>query len=169
MAAIVAVNTMGDNDMQPVTTWLEEYGESHQNATNKALHWICVPLIVLSLVGLMWSVPVPAAFEQISPLMNWGTLFMLAALVYYFILSYTLAFGMVLVTAGMVAFLHWMDGLSIPLGQLSIGIFVAAWIGQFIGHAIEGKRPSFFKDVQFLMIGPIWLLSALYRKLGIPL
>ncbi len=155
--------------MQPVTAWLDEYGESHQNAANKALHWVCVPLIVLSLVGVLWSLPVPAVFEQASPLMNWGTLFMLAAIVYYFILSITLALGMVVVTAGMVLLLHWMDGLGIPLWQLSIGIFVAAWIGQFIGHAIEGKRPSFFKDLQFLMIGPIWLLSDLYRRLGIPL
>ncbi|MBT8143411.1 MAG: DUF962 domain-containing protein [Gammaproteobacteria bacterium] len=155
--------------MQPVNEWLDEYGESHQNATNKFLHWICVPLIVLSLVGLLWSAPVPAVFEQVSPLMNWGTLFMLAALVYYFIMSFTLAIGMVFVTGAMVALLVWMDGLNVPLWQLSIGIFVVAWIGQFIGHAIEGKRPSFFKDLQFLMIGPIWLLSALYRKVGIPL
>ena len=155
--------------MQPVTAWLDEYGESHQNPANKALHWVCVPLIVLSLVGVLWSLPVPAAFEQISPLMNWGTLFMFAALVYYFILSYTLAIGMVFVTAGMVLLLNWLDGLAVPLWQLSIGIFVAAWVGQFIGHAIEGKRPSFFKDVQFLMIGPIWLLSDLYRRLRIPL
>lgn len=154
--------------MQPVNAWLDEYGESHQNPLNKALHWVCVPLIVLSLVGLLWSLPVPDAFATISPLMNWGTLFLFAALVYYFIMSIPLALGMVIVTAAMVWLLNWMDGLVVPLWQLSIGIFVAAWIGQFIGHAVEGKRPSFFKDLQFLMIGPIWLLSALYRKLGLP-
>jgi uncharacterized membrane protein YGL010W len=49
----------------------------------------------------------------------------------------------------------------------SLVIFVAAWIGQFIGHAIEGKRPSFFKDLQFLLIGPLWLLAAAYRRLGL--
>lgn len=154
--------------MQPVQTWLDDYGDSHRNPTNKLLHWICVPLIVVSLIGLLWSLPVPAVFDEISPLMNWGTLFMLAALVYYFIMSLTLAIGMVFVTAGIIATVHWLDGFAMPLWQISIAIFVAAWIGQFIGHAIEGKRPSFFKDLQFLMIGPIWLLSAIYRKVGIP-
>ncbi len=155
--------------MQPVTTWLDEYGESHQNPTNKFLHWICVPLIVLSLIGLLWSLPVPEAFVRMSPLMNWGMLFLLASLVYYFIMSITLAIGMVPIIAGTIALVHWADGLATPLWQISIAVFVLAWIGQFIGHMIEGKKPSFFKDVQFLMIGPIWLLSAVYRKLGIPI
>ena len=42
-------------------------------------------------------------------------------------------------------------------------VFVLAWIGQFIGHLIEGKRPSFFKDLQFLLIGPAWLMAFVYR------
>ena len=42
-----------------------------------------------------------------------------------------------------------------------------AWIGQFIGHKIEGEKPSFFEDLQFLLIGPAWLLGAIYQKLGI--
>ena len=155
--------------MPSIDTWLDDYGASHQNPTNKFLHWICVPLIVLSLVGLLWSVPVPASFEKTSPLMNWGMIFLLASLVYYFIMSYTLAIGMVFVVAATIALISWLDGFSTPLWLISLGIFVAAWIGQFIGHIFEGKRPSFFKDVQFLMIGPIWLLSAVYKKLGIPI
>lgn len=154
--------------MQPVQTWLDEYNESHLNPTNKLLHWICVPAIVLSLIGLLWALPVPAAFAEISPLMNWGSLFILAATVYYFLMSIPLALGMLVVSAAMIWLLNWMDGLATPLWQICIAIFVIAWIGQFIGHAIEGKRPSFFKDVQFLMIGPIWLLSFIYRKLNIP-
>lgn len=154
--------------MQPVETWLNEYGESHQNPTNKFLHWICVPLIVLSLIGMLWSIPVPAAFEKASPLMNWGVIFLLASLVYYFIMSLTLAVGMVALAAAAIALLSWADGLSTPLWLLSLGVFVLAWVGQFIGHIVEGKKPSFFKDLQFLMIGPIWLLSDVYRKLGIP-
>ncbi|MBT8135884.1 MAG: DUF962 domain-containing protein [Gammaproteobacteria bacterium] len=155
--------------MQSVQTWLDEYGESHQNPTNKFLHWICVPLIVVSLIGLLWSIPVPDSFATVSPLLNWGVIFLLAALVYYFIMSFSLAIGMIFVTAGIVALVDWLNGFSTPLWVLSIAIFAGAWIGQFIGHVVEGKRPSFFKDVQFLMIGPLWLLSAIYRKLGIPL
>jgi uncharacterized membrane protein YGL010W len=153
--------------MRPVQAWLDEYGESHINPTNKIIHWICVPLIVLSLVGALWSLPVPQAFADISPLLNWGALFVLASIAYYFIMSIPLALGMLLVMLPALALLTWASGLSTPLWMLSLGVFIVAWIGQFIGHMIEGKRPSFFKDVQFLMIGPIWLLGFIYRRLGI--
>lgn len=153
--------------MRPVQVWLDEYGESHVNQINKIIHWICVPLIVLSLVGALWSLPVPQAFADISPLMNWGTLFVLASIVYYFIMSIPLALGMLLIMLPGLALLEWASALSTPLWMLSLGVFVVAWIGQFIGHIIEGKRPSFFKDLQFLMIGPIWLLGFIYRRLGI--
>jgi uncharacterized membrane protein YGL010W len=153
--------------LKSVDIWLEEYGESHQNPVNKSIHWICVPLIALSLVGVLWDLPVPRAFADISPVMNWGMLFLMASIVYYFILSPRLALGMVIVIAGFVLALWWLDTLSTPLWQISVAIFVAAWIGQFIGHAIEGQKPSFFEDLQFLMIGPLWLLSFVYRRLGI--
>ena len=155
--------------MKNIETWLNEYGESHQNPKNKGLHWICVPLIVISLIGMLWSIPVPAVFDDISPLMNWGVIFLFAALAYYFIMSIPLAIGMTVFTAAVIAIINWLDAFSTPLWVIAIGIFVAAWIGQFIGHIFEGKKPSFFKDVQFLMIGPLWLLSAAYRKLGIPI
>ena len=86
--------------LKSVDIWLEEYGESHQNPVNKAIHWICVPLIALSLVGVLWDLPVPRAFADISPVMNWGMLFLMASIVYYFILSPRLALGMVIVIAG---------------------------------------------------------------------
>lgn len=154
--------------MAGIEKWLDDYGQSHQNPVNKAFHWICVPAIVFSLIGLMWSLPVPRVFTEISSILNWGTLFLMASIVYYFILSATLALGMVAVSAGIIYALFRLDALSTPLWQISIGIFVIAWIGQFIGHMVEGKRPSFFEDLQFLMIGPIWLLSFIYRRLGIP-
>ena len=153
--------------MRNAEEWLAEYGESHRNATNKLLHWICVPLIVLSLIGLLWSIPVPQAFADISPALNWATAFLMAAVVYYFILSTSLALGMLPVLAGFVALTVWLDSLRPPLWLISLAIFAAAWTGQFIGPAIEGRRPSFFRDLQFLMIGPAWLLAALYRRLGI--
>jgi uncharacterized membrane protein YGL010W len=153
--------------MRTTQDWLDEYSESHQNPVNKAVHWICVPLIALTVIGLLWSLPVPAAFREISPIMNWGMLFMMASVVYYFILSPRLALGMVGVLAVFSAALIWLDGLETPLWLICVTIFVLAWIGQFIGHAVEGKRPSFFKDLQFLMIGPMWLLSFVYRRLGI--
>lgn len=153
--------------IQSVQSWLDEYGESHQNLTNKAIHWICVPLIALSLIGVLWDLPVPAAFADISPVMNWGMLFMMASVVYYFIMSPKLAVGMVLLMIVFALVLGWLDRLATPLWQICVTVFVLAWIGQFIGHIAEGKRPSFFKDLQFLMIGPLWLLSFIYQRLGI--
>ena len=99
--------------------------------------------------------------------MNWGTLFMMASVVYYFIMSPRLAVGMLGVIALFAAILVWLDGLRTPLWLICVAVFALAWVGQFLGHAVEGKRPSFFKDLQFLMIGPMWLLSFVYRRLGI--
>lgn len=154
--------------LRSVHDWLEEYGESHRHPTNKRIHWVCVPVIVFSVVGILWSLPVPAAFVAISPAMNWAVLFAMAAVVYYFILSPSLAVGMVAVLAGMLALADWMDGLATPLWLISVVIFVVAWIGQFVGHHVEGRKPSFLKDLLFLMIGPAWLLAFVYRRLGIP-
>lgn len=154
--------------MQSIDVWLDQYGESHQDPVNKAFHWVCVPAIVFSLVGLMWSLPVPRVFSETSPILNWGTVFLMASIVYYFILSVPLALGMVAISAAIIYGLSALDGLAVPLWKTSVAIFILAWIGQFIGHMVEGKRPSFFQDLQFLMIGPIWLLSFIYRRLGIP-
>lgn len=153
--------------MKTVNQWLAEYGESHQNRSNKLLHWICVPIIVVSLVGLLASLPVPAAFAAISPVLNWGTLLLLLGVVYYFLMSWPLAIGMMLFAGAVIAALMLLERLPGSLWAICVALFVVAWVGQFIGHHYEGKRPSFFKDVQFLMIGPLWLLSFIYRKLGI--
>jgi uncharacterized membrane protein YGL010W len=162
-----AATTAGKISMRTVTEWLGEYGASHQNATNKLLHWLCVPPIVLSVLGLLWSMPVPEAFAVTSAWLNWATLAAIGALAYYIVLSPKLAIGIALAFVALLWVVQWLDTLPWPLWATSIAIFVAAWIGQFIGHAVEGKRPSFFKDLQFLLIGPLWLVSALYRRLGV--
>jgi uncharacterized membrane protein YGL010W len=154
--------------MRSVTDWLQEYGASHQDPVNKVLHWLCVPAIVLAVLGLLWAVPVPQAFSATSPWLNWATLGAAAALIYYLQLSPALAAGAL---AGFVVLLgvtHELARLPWPLWLTSLVIFVIAWVGQFIGHAIEGKRPSFFKDLQFLLVGPLWLLAAGYRNLRVP-
>lgn len=153
--------------VKTIHDWLNEYAESHQNPLNKRIHWICVPLIALSLIGMLWDLPVPAPFTDISPAMNWGMLFMMASIVYYFILSPALAIGMVAIMALFAIVLWQLDSFDTPLWLICVVVFVLAWIGQFVGHVAEGKRPSFFKDVQFLMIGPLWLMSFVYRRLGI--
>jgi uncharacterized membrane protein YGL010W len=154
--------------MRTVADWLSEYGTSHENPTNELLHWICVPLIVLAVLGFLWSVPVPAGFAALSPWLNWATLTAAAALIYYALLSPALALGTAAVFAALLAVTQWLTHLPWPLWLTSLTVFVLAWIGQFIGHVIEGKRPSFFKDVQFLLIGPLWLLAAAYRRFSVP-
>ncbi|MEJ2523877.1 MAG: DUF962 domain-containing protein, partial [Gammaproteobacteria bacterium] len=108
--------------LRSVQSWLDEYGESHQNPTNKLIHWICVPVIVFSVVGILWSLPVPAAFEDISPAMNWAVLFAMAAIVYYFILSPSLALGMVLILAAMLVLAHWISISSWSLLWVSVAV-----------------------------------------------
>ena len=154
--------------MRSVSDWLAEYGASHQNPTNKLLHWLCVPPIVLAVMGLLWCVPVPRAFAAVSAWLNWASLAAAAALLYYLALSPRLAAGVAIAFAGLLALTRALSGLPWPLWETSVVIFGVAWIGQFIGHAIEGVRPSFFKDLLFLLIGPLWLLAAAYRRLGAP-
>lgn len=154
--------------MRTVEQWLQEYGESHRDATNKTLHWICVPIIVVSLIGLLWSLPTPASWREISPLLNWGSLFLAASILYYMMISVSLALGMALFVALVMLSIVGLQNLPWPLWSVCLALFVLAWIGQFIGHHYEGRRPSFFKDIQFLLIGPLWLLSFVYRKLRIP-
>lgn len=152
--------------MRTAQQWLQEYGASHQHPTNKLLHWLCVPPIVLTVVGLLWALPVPSAFHAASPWLNWATIAIAATVLYYASLSYALAIGAAVALVALALIVSWLDSLATPLWAICLGIFIIAWIGQFIGHAIEGKQPSFFKDLQFLLIGPMWLLSFIYRKVG---
>jgi uncharacterized membrane protein YGL010W len=150
--------------MRTLAQWLNEYGESHRNALNERVHFICVPAIVLAVLGLLSCIPIPRIWTGV-PGLNWAALIAALALIYYCSLSWALAAGVAACFAVMFAVVHLLAGLSWPLWATSLVIFVVAWIGQAIGHAIEGKRPSFFKDVQFLLIGPLWLLAAAYRRL----
>jgi len=154
--------------MRTVQQWLIEYGDSHRHATNKALHWVCVPVIVWCIIGLLWTLPTPRAFRAVSPDVNWAGISVVVAIAYYALLSVRLALGAGVVFVAMLWSIDSLDRFgALRLSALCIGLFLVAWVGQFIGHAIEGKRPSFFKDIQFLLIGPLWLLADAYRRMGI--
>lgn len=131
---------------------LAQYGESHRNPVNELIHFVCVPVIVFTLLGLLWA---------IHPLVALAT--SIAALVYYYQLSRPFAAGMLAMIAIMLGLLAALPPATIL--PLSLAIFVLAWIGQFIGHKIEGKKPSFFDDLRFLLIGPLFVLGFLYRRL----
>lgn len=146
--------------MKTIQDWLDEYQSSHMNPVNKRLHWICIPPIVFSVIAGLKAVPVG------NELVNPATVALLLAWAYYFRLSPRLALGILLLIPPLYGLV-----LAIPAGALlpvAVGVFVLAWIGQFIGHHVEGARPSFFKDLQFLLIGPLWLLADVYRRLDIP-
>lgn len=151
--------------MKTIQQWLDAYGESHQNPINKAIHWICVPAIMFSLIGLIMSIPFP--FGDITLYFNWATPVYLAALIFYLRLSVVMFIGFALIMGTMIwlNLLIYYSELNLPL--ISILIFIAAWIGQFKGHQIEGKKPSFLQDIQFLLIGPAWLLHFVLKKAGI--
>lgn len=151
--------------MRDINDWLTEYGASHQNPTNKLLHWVCVPPIVLTVLGFISLIPVPSALAALWSDFNWVYVALLLALIYYWLLSPPLALGMIPVVILMLWLLAGMAALPWPLWASCLAVFVVTWIGQFIGHHVEGVRPSFFKDLQFLLIGPLWLLAFVYRSL----
>jgi len=133
-------------------SWLAAYGASHQNPLNERLHRVCVPLITASVLGLAWAAA-PWLAVAVSAL----------ALAFYLRLSVPLATGMLVLGGGCLLVVSRLPHLV----ETSLAVFVLAWVGQFYGHHVEGRRPSFFQDLQFLLVGPIWLLSALYRRLGL--
>lgn len=159
--------------MKTIQEWLAEYSVSHQNQTNKLVHWICVPIIFFTVVGLLYSIPTP--FVEVTPQNAlWAQGFfakvaLVLIFIYYSILSAKLAAGMLIYALFCLFVCHSIQNAGLNLAVVSIVLFVLAWIGQFWGHKVEGKKPSFLKDLQFLMIGPAWIMSALYKKFGISL
>jgi uncharacterized membrane protein YGL010W len=144
--------------------WFELYGESHKNAVNKAIHWVCIPLIVLSTLGVLQAIPVPGA----TPWLHGGTVVAALAMLFYGRLSSTILVGMAGVAGTCLAVNGAIAQAGLPIGWISAGIFAGAWVAQFVGHKIEGKKPSFFQDLQFLLVGPAWLLQFVYKKAGVP-
>jgi len=157
--------------MRKIDLLLNEYGESHRNETNKLIHWFCVPAIFFSVVGLIFSIPggfLPESLPFLGSFANWATVVLILVLIYYLSLSVPLTVGMLFFSLFCLALANFLNIVSSgKLWAISLGIFVVAWIIQFVGHKIEGKKPSFFKDVQFLMVGPAWLMHFIYKKLGV--
>ncbi len=158
---------------RPVDIYFDKYQESHNNQINEIIHWICVPLIIFSLLGLIWNIPFPHLefLGHYNGFFNWASILIAFVLYYYFTLSPLLAFLMVWVLAIMayiIVQIELFTGLGSSIAYIIYAvIFVTAWIGQFIGHKIEGKKPSFLDDLRFLLIGPIWLLHFICLKFGL--
>ena len=148
-----------------IDRWFSSYSSDHRNTTNQWLHVVCVPLILWSVIALLWCIPVPGSLFGPGA---WAALVMFMAWSFYYRHSRTLGMGMLLIFVLFSWATRWlhMELGTIGLLKLAIGVFVVAWIGQFVGHHIEGRRPSFLTDLTYLLIGPIWVLNKLYRKLS---
>jgi uncharacterized membrane protein YGL010W len=158
--------------MNTIQDWFDAYGQSHRNKVNKAIHWICVPLIFYSLIGILSLVSFGFLYglvpESLIPYLHLGTVLMLFGIVFFLRLSRSIALGMVVVSVIILYLVHSAHlSFGADVWKFFVGIFVVSWIGQFIGHKIEGAKPSFFDDLKFLMIGPAWLLHFIYRKVGL--
>ena len=153
--------------MKDIYQWNNEYSQYHKNKTNKLIHWVCVPMIMFTLFGLL------SLINYSIYNINILQIFIILSLLFYLRLSISLSIGMLIIS---ILFYYITTNIISTIflnkGQLLIiyiGIFTIAWIGQFIGHKIEGEKPAFFKDLQFLLIGPVWLLSFIYNKFNIRL
>ena len=149
--------TLPDAETPPVTRRVDQlithYGQSHQNPGNEVIHFVAIPLIMLSLLGMLYALHPYAAFA-----------FVAASMVYYARLSWVFFVAMVLWSA--ITF-SGVFAMGVQVLPMSVAIFVGAWIMQFIGHKMEGKKPSFFEDIQYLWVGPLFVLSKLFGKLGV--
>lgn len=150
--------------MRTLDQWLALYGESHQNSTNKNIHRVCVPLIMMSLLGLVALIPTPMMMTEYR--IDFSHLIVLGALIFYFLLSRTFFALMIGVVAPMLV-INQMVNISLDTQAATIiwaTVFILAWIGQFVGHKIEGKKPSFLEDLAFLLIGPLWIVAPLFPR-----
>jgi uncharacterized membrane protein YGL010W len=145
--------------------WLDSYSRDHQHPINQVLHWVCVPLIVWSAIAMMWTIPVPETWFRHG---SWAVLAIVLAFAWYWKHSRRLGAPLLMVLTLFALSCYWayQQFGPITLLQTGIGVFVIAWIGQFIGHLIEGKRPSFLTDLAYLLVGPAWLMDKLLRRLG---
>ena len=152
----------------PAEHWLAVYDRDHSHIANRLIHWICAPAFMAGLLGILWCIPMPSAPATNLAAINWATLFAMASIVYYFIMSITLALGAVLFIAAALGGIIWLDFIGAPLLLISSSVLFAAALAQFIGHRFEAGG-SLMKDVLYCIIAPLWVLAGIYRRLGIPI
>jgi hypothetical protein len=153
--------------MSETDRWMSHYGDSHRDISYPTVHWLAVLILVPATAGMLWSLPTPQAFAEISPLLNWGTTFLMAAMIYYFIISLPLAMGMLPFICAVTALGLWLKRSGLSVAGASLGLMIAAVAGLYVGHRRSGGIGAVLSDIQLMAIGPIWLLSRLYRRMGI--
>lgn len=154
--------------MTEIDGWLGRYEANHNDLRNPVVYWAAVPMLVLGTVGLFWALPVPLQFFEISPLLNWGSAFLMATAIYYFIISLSLAIGMLPFLLGLAAFQLWLAQSQYPPLGVSVGLLLAGTVGLWLGRRGPGSFRAMLQDFQLMMIGPVWLLSTIYKRFGVP-
>ena len=154
--------------MTEIDNWLDRYEREHQDLTNPLVYWAAVPMVVLGIVGLFWYLPVPDEFRQISPFLNWGSAFLMATAIYYFIISLSLAIGMLPFLLGLSAIQVWLAQSPYPQLGVSVGLLVAGTVGLWLGRRGPGSLRGVLQDFHLVMIGPVWLLSVVYKRFRVP-
>lgn len=149
--------------MKTLKQWFDEYAVSHQNPTNKSIHYFCVPAIFFSVVGLLMCVKIIFFNLNLSIIENLAFLVLIFVMIFYFRISVSMGIKMTVFSI-VCLFFNFYISKYFNLLYISIFVFAIAWMGQFYGHKIEGKKPSFLKDLQFLMIGPAWVIENLFSK-----
>lgn len=158
--------TAEGSSARPIDRWFANYSDDHRNPVNQAIHVVAVPAILWSVIALLWCIPAGGLFQQGV----WAAMAMFAAWLFYYRASRRIGLGMLAVFVAMAALTGWLHGALGTRGLLglAIAVFVVAWIAQFVGHSkrYEGRKPSFLTDLRYLLVGPAWVLSKLYRRLG---
>ena len=150
---------------RPIDRWFAGYSSHHQHPANQRIHVVAVPAILWSVIALLWTLPVVATWFRPG---LWAALAMFFAWMFYYRASRPLGFGMLAVLVAMAWFTRWLYYAlgATQLLYVALAVFALAWIAQFVGHRIEGRKPSFLTDLTYLLIGPAWVLAKLYRRLG---
>ncbi len=155
--------------MREIDRLMNHYSESHQNKTNILIHGIAVPSIYLVTVGLIWSIPVLDFMSAMN--ITWAHVLIIPTLMYYFKLSGPIGAAMTVLSIFVFLFLHWLQGALFGTGftvwQFCLALFIVMWVLQFVGHKIEGKKPSFLEDLRYLLVGPAWWWKHWLKRLNI--
>lgn len=142
--------------------YLNEYGKTHRNPVNQWIHIVCVPAIFASTLALAWLLNAGLLGVE-APWARWvngatvGGALILAF--FYSRLGLRVSLAMTAWFAVSVGLILAVEASPAPLWAVAGGIWVAAWIAQLIGHKVEGAKPSFFDDLLFLLIGPLFVME----------
>ena len=146
---------------------LIDYSNNHEDISQPLIFWPSVMILLLSVVGMMWSLETPFAFSDVSPILNWGTLFLMVMTVYCFLISFVLAIGLIPIFISTIILFLWLENLDYSIMYISVYGLILSLYGMYRGRKIQNNPSSVIDDLQMVIIAPLLLLSKIYIKLGI--